>query len=541
MYRLFVGAGLGLAPQEWAGDLGRAVADPAAVIVAGSGAGESGAAESVVATGLLEYPEDNFAYVSHVEQARSGAWASANPFTLEEQEGVYFNPLFLGLGWVARWTGAEPTGVMVLAGLLAAFATVLLVYRIALRVCPGPGREQSAAVAAVLVAFGSGLSAVTGAVAPRGSAGWVGVDRTHQDTLGFSTFAVYPFQAVTLAVLAGAMLCLLRVLDAADARVRRRRLVGLGGMVLLSALLRPYECVMFLASYGAWTLVTRDDAGFRRRVTPALVAGGAAAVGLGYAVWMTWQPAWKEYAEITVSMLDVGRMAWVIGFGMFLPFALLGAIAREPAVSVGASVDRRRWFAIWVAALLVALIVVRIDQVKLASGMQLPLAILAGHGVRCAWARTQRHRAKRIALCAALLGFFPTTAHLLLNVYRPHVAPTDLFAAISALPTDRPTRVLCDTATGRLLPAFAPTRVHAGHWSMTPNRADHTRSLVAAGIQPDPRGVHAPTKPSRAELEALLATLNADFILLRKGAPALSWLDDWTPIHSSTWTLLRPK
>ena len=66
----------------------------------------------------------------------------------------------------------------------------------------------------------------------------------------------------------------------------------------------------------------------------------------------------------------------VTGYGFFLPVALLGALAPRAQGESGT----RPWFTLWIGMLVVLLIGVHIDQVKLASGAQIPLAILAMPG-----------------------------------------------------------------------------------------------------------------------------------------------------------------
>ncbi len=485
---------------------------------------ESADGTGVVATGILEYPEDNAAYLSHAEQAKKGAWASVNSFAIDDDDRIYFNPLFLVVGNVAGMTGFATSGVLNVLALVAAFATVLLVARIALRL----GMSHAAASwAAWLTAFGSGLSAVTAAISPGGSNAWVGVDRAFQDTLASSVFAVYPFQAVTLCVLAFAILVALRALQSG----RGFDLGLLAFLGALSASLRPYECFMFLGTLWLHALWSAGDTRRKRLIVVGTAAAAIVPV-VAYGFWVSRQEAWREYSEITIAMIDISRLAWVIGYGMFLPAAVIGMF-------FGDANEHRRWFRAWAVIMLTFLIVFRIDQVKLSSGFELPLAVLAGQG--CAVVATHlRSRGQKLVGLGVAALFFPTTLHLMVNVYEPHTLDGGLVRiakTIEASNDPRP-RVLGERHVGQILPALTSAQVFVGHWSMTPSIDARRARLIRAGIEVD-EFLDLPVR--REDFDEMVASIEPDYLVLRESVPAVEFAHDagWRDLGVwSGWVLL---
>jgi hypothetical protein len=72
-------------------------------------------------------PKDWLQYVAFIREAAAGFWIVANPFTTAPQDGRYVQGFFDMLGFVSRWTGANPFTVLELSRipllflLLAAF------------------------------------------------------------------------------------------------------------------------------------------------------------------------------------------------------------------------------------------------------------------------------------------------------------------------------------------------------------------------------------------------------------------------------------
>lgn len=494
---------------------------------------------ATVASGIVEFPEDNFAYLAFAEQSRNYEKRLANPFAISEAERVYVNPLFLVLGRMARLTGISTSGMLVLGGLLAAFAVVLLTPRIAKRLGVGAASQRCACV---LIAFGSGLSAITTAVAPRGL-DLAGVDRTHQDTIGISTFAVYPFQAITLAVLAFTVWFALRCLGAG---ARRGDHFALASFAFTSAMIRPYECALLAASLCIHA-VLGSRIGRRHRVAAAATVSLAILPVLGYAFWITQHETWSDYAATTAGTMQTSRLAWIIGYGLFLPFAILGSIGR---VRRDPMFDHRRLFTIWIALLALIVIGLNLEQIKLASGAQIPLAVLAGHGCARLWRHLtegERPILRSLALRAAAIavvcvGFFATTAHLFINVYRPHHVETELVTIARKIRSHgiRSPRVLADRDDGWALPGMVACRTYVGHWSMTPDRIERTRRLPAAGIAFAPP---AETKVTQAAFDALLEDAKPDFIIMpsRSKATGFADLGGWEPLVTGAKRVLYGK
>ncbi|MFH0822363.1 MAG: hypothetical protein V2B18_06390, partial [Pseudomonadota bacterium] len=142
---------------------------------------ESPSYPGMISSGFLYNPGDNLSYVSWTVQARDGAWLFTDLYTVDDHPRAYFNPYFLAVGMVARLTGAPVAAVLIIVGIIAAAAVVVMAYFATIR----SGFPRRAAEAAcVFSAFASGLSGPLMAANIRiGSKPLIGADIGFQDAI----------------------------------------------------------------------------------------------------------------------------------------------------------------------------------------------------------------------------------------------------------------------------------------------------------------------------------------------------------------------
>jgi hypothetical protein len=377
------------------------------VIHAGVGFGRGGDTPAV-ASGIILNDVDNLSYASWAAQAKEGRLWFEVLYTTEPHEAVYFNPFFLAVGWTARALDVPVLAVLHVAGLAAAFLTILCVYSISLLA----GLSVAAARwATFLTAFSSGLSTVMTLLhAWTGVPLFLGVDVIYLEAILFTTFCCWPYQSCMLGLLAASILCLM-VCEKKSGPCPWSRICTAGLPVLTFLLIaaHPYDGLMLLGSYLAFASLSLFSAagrlcGKRRAVLVALLAVAVLPV-TAYNVWVSRQEVWSGFAQVCLGEWRP-RWAWLIGYGLTLPLGMAGAAS---CLRTG----RWRsvcWLAVWTVLVGVLLVGLNVPQTtKLCNGGHLPMCIMAGAACAAIVRRTRQIRrpAQRGGcLCGRLLCCF---------------------------------------------------------------------------------------------------------------------------------------
>ncbi|MEO6436142.1 MAG: hypothetical protein ABIP55_10325 [Tepidisphaeraceae bacterium] len=495
LFRLAIGADFGLRPSPHHPDL--------------------------IPTGFVGDLRDNFSYASWAQQARAGAWLFYDVHTTDAHRAIYFNPYYLAVGRLARLFGIQPFFVMNVLGLLGAGVTVFVMYFIARTA----GLAESAARwATVFLAFGMGLSVPAAAIYkmlgidPMADTQRLGADIWYHDAFGFNCFMTLPYQSFGWALMSLVVLAVITCLRKAPCP---RRLLLLAIATAALASVRPYEPVILLSSYGLFALAALAHPATRWRgilfmlrmlsdVLAALahpasrtrwrlillvgvVLGLAAAPFVLYQFWVSQQPVWRDFAALA-SISYRSRVSWLIGYGLFLPLAIYGAVLAWRDEKLFPA----RWFTAWLALLILLLIVLEVRQTKFSSAGTIPISLLAAHAWTTLIARVRKIPApplRRLAL-AGLVGvtisFFLTTpafAYMLgkhFDVERSACSRAILDASLNAIELrpdpSRPPSILCDDDTGNRLVSVAPVRVYLGHSAMTPDFPTRFARVADAGF-----------------------------------------------------------
>jgi hypothetical protein len=231
-----------------------------------------------------------------------------------------------------------------------------------------------------------------------------------------------------------------------------------------------------------------------------------------------WRSVLSQYSN--AGVWTPPHLHLIILMGAPLLLALAGAIPGPPSLrsslsSLGdARLSDERWFVLtWAATGLVLIYLPVVFQIKLLSGWQFPLAILAAHGwhERIGPALMPRMSARP---AFALLLLFASSTNLYLFTWRftelrRHSAPyylhhdqLDVLAWL-ARHTGKSDVVLAQPELGQFVPNYGGARAYLAHWAMT-NRFFERRANVAKFFEP--------TSPDDWR-ERLLATEHVTFVV----------------------------
>jgi hypothetical protein len=501
---------------------------------AGFGFLDLSSTSGMVPSGVVDNEHDNLMYLSWTEEARQGSWLFEDRYALEEHPRIFFNPYFLTIGHLSRWLGVAPRGLVVLSGLAAIPVIIVAGYWIGRWV----GLSVTAArCAVVLIAFASGITfplvfvwSAFGAV----PSVVMGADRDYVDALFFHTFLVYPYITVAYALMCLTILVALSC-DRDDLSMRARcgRLLLLGLMTLLLGFTHPYEHAMLLAGYSGfvlWTgLVPKTRPAMSRRLPVLAVMGVGSGLVVGYFFWLASHPVWNYVAK-TSSHLPFDPIMWVLGYGILLPLAFLGAAqcVTKPAM------ERAHWLISWMALLILLLIILNIPQTKVSAGGHLPLCILGGVGLTYLAERVAAVAAGwRRALAWAGLAFVwlslfgSTISFVIVKFGKDYRVDGDLMTLASRMTfhDHEPPRVACEVEAAYMLVPLCGVRVYCGNQYKTPEFVWKRDQQALAGFQPW-KGIET-IDPllRRRTLVNLLREQKIDYLILNKSVAAMTDID----------------
>ena len=362
----------------------------------------------------------------------------------------------------------------------------------------------------------------------------VGSDLISRDLHTLTTFVNFPYHAMALAWILGALALLLaidRAID--DGRRPVGLLVALIVLSLVTTLARPYELPMIAL---AWFLYALYRRGPRWRLGAAFVHGAALLPVVVYQYWISKQPVWAEFARESLETGDLYPYQFLVGFAFFWPLAFIGIwrLRRDAAP------PQARLLVAWFVLMLVPMLFGGLGMAKLAGGAPLLFAALAAPAVVWLWGRGRR---MRLALAAAALLSLPSTVLVFLYWRAEAVRTVDgeVLALVNALPAE--TRILTDCETGRFIPALTGRQVWCGHWALTPHYKDKDRQATLLGLYVDDHvvpgddGQVPPLHP--VNLKELTVRDGVDVLLAPVDAPV--WLSIRGPVTQvgERWRLTR--
>jgi hypothetical protein len=440
----------------------------------------------LVYTGLMFDVPDHAQYWSWVTASRRSLFIS-NTMTPEPNAAIFANPAMwalaqaqigFGLSFPALFQWWRTFAVVLLVPLLIAFIRTLV-------------RERERRVTAMLIALlGSGFGwwlIVIKKVSGSADVPWP-TDLYTVEPNTFWSMLAYPHIALANALLLMTMIG--AWLAYREKGLKYWLLAGIGaGLLSVSHAYDLITVYAVLAVYGA--VVWIRDRRFPVRLTAVgvVVAGCSGPAALYYqqltANDSLWRAVLRQYSNAGVWTPPHVHLVVLMGAPLLL--GLIGAIRRTDW-------SEERWFAVtWAATAICLIYLPVVYQIKLLSGWQFPIAVLAAH----AWHESVRpalaHRmSPRLAFAALVLLVSTTNLYLFAWRFidlRRHSAPyylhrdqVDVFDWLSRH-ADASDVVLARPELGQFVPNYGGTRAYLAHWAMT-NRFFERSANVDTFFQP---------------------------------------------------------
>ena len=453
--------------------------------------------------GCILLVEDCYSYLAKMRQGADGAWLFHIPYTPERHPGSLFFISYLLLGKIATLLpGDDLTKNIVVVYHLARVAfgmgLLLTVYRF-LAVLTGSLLTRR--LAWMMVAWGGGLGWLLTAV---GRIRWLGdlpLDLYFPEGFAFIALLGFPHVAAAQSLLLAGFLCLLHAwrtgVTSNDAHAvalgpevsgvdhspcsSSIKWAALTGLVwLLMGSIAPfYVPVAWVVAGGAWlTLCLRQRPTVAPRWREAWLAALAVLVSAPTVIYSAWvfisDPVYGAWAAQN-QIRSPHPLHYLAAYGM--PLALAAFAVRDIWRDEGWA-----WLAVsWVAVVpLLSYLPVNV-QLRLTTGIQVPLSLLAAQGAVRLWRGGRRWLA--LPLVAPMI---PTNLFLLASSSvwmmvcpSPSFRDTSEIAALDWLATRSRTDGVVLTAyeTGAYLPVRVNARALVGH-DLEAKDADRKRALV---------------------------------------------------------------
>ncbi len=409
---------------------------------------------------------DTNSYFTWIRQASDGDWLFNLKYTAEPTPRLVFHPLFLAMGLLVR-IGIPLTAVWV-AVQIASVATLVYSLRSFLaRFFEDPLRRFFVMAIALI---SGGLGFLTRTFQLQGSFDTLPVDMSMPETtLARSIMTPFIF-SFSIAL----MLCVFALLVSYD-RTRRRRDLLLASLAALTlGVIHPYDIVIVAAVATPFLLIRlKKDA-----VAPLVTLGIASGIPFVYYLLVMTN---RLYAAAgNAAMPSPAPLAYLLGFGLLLPFAVDGIVAR---LRSGALRDPAWLLAfIFLCAVPFLVYVPFSFQRKLIEGWIVPVSVFAAVGLLALWDRIRTFEPfrsaplKAVAIVALFAGLSLTPLMLLRNDLRsfrgggfPYYMSDEELSGMRWLAenTDRSAVVLSSIDYGNIVPRFSGNTVFIGHWAQT--------------------------------------------------------------------------
>lgn len=412
-------------------------------------------------------PHDINSYFTWIKQASDGNWLFNLKYTAEPTARVVFHPLFLAMGFLVR-IGVPLTAVWIVVQIASIAALVASLRFLLMQYLQNPLRRFFAATVALV---SGGLGFLTNTFQWYRSFDTLPVDMSMPEaTLARSIMTPFIFDfSIALVLSAFALLI-------SYERSRRRRDLILASLCAFAlGIIHPYDIVIVAAVAAPFLLIRLKKDALR----PLVVLGTASGIPFLYYLLVMTN---RSYAAAgNAEMFSPAPLAYLLGFGLLLPFAVAGAIVLIRNGTL-------RWDPAWQLAMLflcaipVLVYIPFTFQRKLIEGWVVPVSIFAAVGMGALWTRFRSFgpfrysplRAIVIIGSLAILSLTPLT--LLRNdfwTFRdggfPYYMSDEELAGMRWLSgnTDRSAVILSAPDYGSIVPRFSGNTVFIGHWAQT--------------------------------------------------------------------------
>lgn len=321
--------------------------------------------------------QDTYTYMAWIEQARQSQELK-NLYTSESQSSAILRPSYQLIGKLAQIAGTSSVAAYHAARLILTGIFMAVFYRF-LRHFFESERERLLAFALTLSS--SGLGYLFGRLVPESIDLWV------PEAITFMAMMEAPHFILSLILLLLGYTFILKFLE----KRQGRTLIAVGFAFLLLALEHPFNLITAVPILVVWVFWET------RSLLTAVGIGLLAGIGLLYQVWAVYANPILRAWEGQNTLLSPEPINYLIGFGLILPFVIIGGERMLRKASPGQKLSL-----IWIAVTALALYLPLNFQRRLIEGVQLPLAIAAAYGVL---AIISRYKEKtRWALASLIVG-----------------------------------------------------------------------------------------------------------------------------------------
>ena len=416
--------------------------------------------------GIYYDSQDYAVHIAAMEAGRQGEWAYQFRFTTEPHRPAYVRLFYIVLGHLSRWLALAPEITFQSARWLLGFIALFTLYRLMQQIFPTP---YWARVAFLLAALGSGLgwlqlifNWMSSKITP--------IDFWLIDDYVFFSLSVFPHFAF---VTAGMCVALSLWLDF----LKRPQWTNVAWIGLTSILVQFVNPIAFatvdVSLVGATLFSWWHHQKIRKEDMGALLAIAMAQIPmLAYSfLVLNNDPLWSQFTAQNQT-LSPAPDYYLWGFGLFWPFAILGAVVafRTKSNALGAAI-------FWViSGFLLAYAPVEIQR-RFLQNITIPLGILATTGLmelfeaRAAQSPGQMRWKKSLVL---LIIFLTSISSIQLSLGRTaylRTYPDDFYYSASLDDAAKWFRenahyndfILASEETSQVLAQKAGMRAYAGH------------------------------------------------------------------------------
>lgn len=398
-------------------------------------------------------------YLSWIRQVANGGILIEEMYTPEPVPKLYFNPLFLFMGWMAFLSGLGAPITFHLSRLLFGFLLFLVIYKFVSYFVLNRTQRK---IAFLLIAFSSGL----GFTYPRIAS----TDIWMPESITFWSIYENPMFIISILLLLSAFLCFFKSLGS-----RGFRYPILSGLfVLLLGFIHPYELVTFFAVVSFYILYQFRRGAIKLKVITKTI--GIILLFLVPSIIYNYHLFFSNSALSYWGTQNVLRsplpQLYILGFGFVFLFATLGAY------NAFKERDRRYTFPILWILLTFLLVYSPLNfQRRLIMGIHIPLCIMASVFLyKILFLGSKRAYNPKILLAVIITISSLTNVYILsmdISAFSRGVFPcylekdsVDAFAWLN-WNSSPSSVVLSSYEIGNFIPAYSRNKVYIGHWAQT--------------------------------------------------------------------------
>lgn len=302
---------------------------------------------------------DMYTYISFIEESKQGKFILSNLYTTQPQQPSLVRPSYLVLGKIAAILNMSSIAVFHIGRLLLSIAFLIVLYKFLSKFFDSSEKKL---VAFILTLTSSGFGIALGRIVPNASDLWIPEANT------FLTLAEPPHFLLSQALIVGGLMLFISFLT--NKKLFHFLLSAL--CFLLLAFEHPYDLfivgpIVFLTTL--WVLGVKPI---------NLVKGASYAAVLTFGIlFQFWQaftnPILKSWQ---VEQLSPSPINYLIGFGLLLPLAIVGAEKFLKEME-----PKYKLILVWIFVSSVLIYAPVSFQRRMIEGIHLPLAILAATGL----------------------------------------------------------------------------------------------------------------------------------------------------------------